>query len=980
MIYYLYNPSTDTDKALNDLGYIIEAGENVVVDSNDISGWMFESSDLQAAINLGAGDSTAGAGDQGLTLHSALPLNNTTVYTTAEALRRLSLSKEASLVQFDNTTAALPNSPTTVQAALEELDSRIDDLGGAQQWKEHVIARVLAISATAPVGPSTGDFYIDTDDDTLYRYDGATWQSIRVANDGDRVIKLDDTAGTFDQEIFAFDSGGGTWSSVGANEDNDAVIVDNDGDGKGALYHYDTSAGSNGDWTKIADIDWGSPTLQSVYDAGSNSVTMTAGDGDVDWNLYDGGAWQVSNPANALNFTISRTTTSLTATGNLSAFNIDTTSGISLDADAASNFTVDGGTLTLSTTTSGNIVVNSVGTVDIDSDSGVSIDDDSGASIAISAAGAITGTTATDEDLTLTASGTGVATLAGGTVTIDSTGLLTMETGADVSWTDGTNVWTPEQTGLRLANYATGGLPALPGVTGNYGAIAFDTTLDRPVVWVTDVDGGGTDGWIDILTSLDSITVTLNEAYEGGAGTIAVPVDQTITMDSGDVTWKLVTAGTNTQENFTISDRDDNVVFNIRETDTGGGSKQQTSAAIATTYDSTTGTGIGVDISDENTAAGGTGGGISLTTSASAGTSGGIVINSGAGVDIDADAASSFTVTAADLTLETATSGNITVSSVGNLTFEVGSSGTLTWSDGTNAWEPEHVGLRLANYATGSLPAVPGNTAYYGAVAFDTSLDRPVVWVSDSDGGGTDGWIDLRTSLDDVTPTMDETYNNFGAAAALVTIDAAESQTTGLEFRLAANTDTFFVSDGTSPITTFVRDTTANAASRLDIGDTAVLGLPNVATSAAPSANVAAGDVFYASDNGLTYFYDGTRSKWLSVQRLALVFSADKSDGNYLYPGGTSNANTSGYQIPADATILSVSVLGASGNATKGMQLTINNNTASPALSFSLSGLSYTNTTANIDVSADDYIGIKSVSTGGRVNDIVAFIEIAYRT
>jgi hypothetical protein len=65
-------------------------------------------------------------------------------------------------------------------------------------------------------------------------------------------------------------------------------------------------------------------------------------------------------------------------------FDVDITGGASIDADSASNFTVDGGTLTLSTTTSGNLIINSSDALDIDADS-VTIDTTAGGSISLDA-------------------------------------------------------------------------------------------------------------------------------------------------------------------------------------------------------------------------------------------------------------------------------------------------------------------------------------------------------------------------------------------------------------------------------------------------------------------------------------------------------------------------------------------------------------------------------------------------------------------
>ena len=64
-------------------------------------------------------------------------------------------------------------------------------------------------------------------------------------------------------------------------------------------------------------------------------------------------------------------------------------SGIELDSDVASNFTVDNANLTLSTTNSGNIIINAFDLVDIDATGGITIDENSGGHIGITTAGQV---------------------------------------------------------------------------------------------------------------------------------------------------------------------------------------------------------------------------------------------------------------------------------------------------------------------------------------------------------------------------------------------------------------------------------------------------------------------------------------------------------------------------------------------------------------------------------------------------------------
>ena len=816
-----------------------------------------------------------------------------------EALKRLSLSKDGDLVMFDNTTANLPGSPETVQEAIDALDGVVDGIAGTQ-WKEHVKYRVRTIAATPPGSPVTNDVYVDTTNnpDEYYKYDGASWNLIGNVSDGDRVIVLDDTGGTYYQRIFDYNATGDSWAAVAENEDNDTVIVNDDGDGNAAMWAFDTALDTgNGAWFKISDVDWGSPDLQSVYDAGDNTVTMSGGGGNVDWDLHDGGSWEVST--GALYMRVARATAALNWTASVSS--------LDFDIAGATSITATGGDLTLETVSSGNVNLTSAGNMDI-------------------------------------------------------------SIGGTLDWNDGTNSWAPQQVGLRLANYATGSLPSPPGLTTHYGAVAFDTTLDRPVVWVSDSDGGGTDGWLQVLLTGDGTGGNLDDAYDNFGATAA-----TVTIDDaegqGSLEWALTPSVGFTIAEFIVSDGT-NDFLTVGSTNAG-----DDYVDIKSIYNNGAGTGTGIDINDNNVQAGGTGGGISMSTTATAGTAGNISLDSEGNVTIEADSASTFNVTGGNLTLSTTTTGDINLTSAAGLTVDLGTN--VSWQTSATVWSPEQIGLRLANYATGSLPSPPGVTANYGAIAFDTTRDAPVVWVTDADGGGTDGWVEIITDQYDFSETLDEAYNNFGNTAPVVNIDAAESQTTGLEWRLAADSDTMFVSDGSVPIVTFTRDATAGASDgRVDVGDTAILGLP--VKAAAPTAGAAAGDLFYNSGDGLTYEYDGTRSKWLTTSKIGLQFGAKKADGQYLLMGGDAQSSNTGFRMPKDGTIVSVTVQTSGGLATKAMEIR-RNGSATPLLSFSMAAGVYTNAAVNVDFTAADYLQVFASATGAKIDDPVALVEIAYR-
>jgi hypothetical protein len=128
-------------------------------------------------------------------------------------------------------------------------------------WGEPVQARVLKIQATPPANPSTYDFYVDTDDNHLYKWDGTAWVDSKLLVEGDRVIALDSTS----ENIFELTTG--VWTDQGQSIDNDAVIVNNDGQELPALYVYEAEYLLA--WVKIADSNFfATNTLDQAYDQG----------------------------------------------------------------------------------------------------------------------------------------------------------------------------------------------------------------------------------------------------------------------------------------------------------------------------------------------------------------------------------------------------------------------------------------------------------------------------------------------------------------------------------------------------------------------------------------------------------------------------------------------------------------------------------------------------------------------------------------
>ena len=130
---------------------------------------------------------------------------------------------------------------------------------GASNWISPVLARIEEISAAGPT-PVDGMFFIDSDDDHLYKRVTGSWVDQGAPVTGDRIINLDSTA------EMVYEWSGSSWDALPDSVDNDAVLVNDDGDGKQAQYVYEFPILG---WVKIADIDYGEPnTFDGAYDEG----------------------------------------------------------------------------------------------------------------------------------------------------------------------------------------------------------------------------------------------------------------------------------------------------------------------------------------------------------------------------------------------------------------------------------------------------------------------------------------------------------------------------------------------------------------------------------------------------------------------------------------------------------------------------------------------------------------------------------------
>jgi hypothetical protein len=235
------NDST-ADVFIEDLGINVPAGDTIDFADQFTYPQISESDDLRAAVGAGelvltgySGDLSAADGTTYLEIVHIYYLEDN-YYSKVELQ-----TPGDSIVDWEN----IANAPPF----------------GDFHWQEPVEARVLKIQSAPPASPSTNDFYVDTDDNHLYKWDGTSWVDSKLLVEGDRVINLDSTS----ENIFELTTG--TWTDQGQSVDNAAVIVNNDGEELPALYIYEAEFLLA--WVRIADAGiFGGNTLDGAYDQG----------------------------------------------------------------------------------------------------------------------------------------------------------------------------------------------------------------------------------------------------------------------------------------------------------------------------------------------------------------------------------------------------------------------------------------------------------------------------------------------------------------------------------------------------------------------------------------------------------------------------------------------------------------------------------------------------------------------------------------
>jgi len=334
-----------------------------------------------------------------------------------------------------------------------------------------------------------------------------------ITLDTSGALSLDSTGTASNLSLTANDAGTATLTIAATNAGAGVADLDIDADGAitvdGASFSVDGTSASNmtvtGGNLTVSTVTSGVLAVTAAgnldMDAGG-AVTLDASGGSISigGNANAHGI-NIGTGAAARTITVGNTTgaTALDVNLGTGGMTVDTQSGgaISLDAvGAASNFSVDGGNLTLSTATSGNLILASAAAVDMDAATDVTVD--AGGLISLDAATSSNFTvTGSGQDLTLAVAGGGAQKLVA-----SSAG-----TGADA---------------VRV-NASAGGID----IDASAGGITVDTT------GVLSLDGGD---FTDLTMSANNAagkTLTI-EAKNAGAGTANIAVKAKSVIQLGD--------------------------------------------------------------------------------------------------------------------------------------------------------------------------------------------------------------------------------------------------------------------------------------------------------------------------------------------------------------------------------------------------------------------------------------------------------------
>lgn len=168
-----------------------------------------------------------------------------------------------------------------------------------------------------------------------------------------------------------------------------------------------------------------------------------------------------------------------------------------------------------------------------------------------------------------------------------------------------------------------------------------------------------------------------------------------------------------------------------------------------------------------------------------------------------------------------------------------------------------------------------------------------------------------------------------------------------------------------------------NGAVKIDTGVATNAPLELTEKNSLPTTGLSSGQL--AVKNGIVFIYDGTRSKWLSITRMFLVFGKSGNTKNqYLYfYAGSLPSNNSGLRLSRSATIVSLSGQ-FDGVDTGTFEIRKNDGVFGITSLTVTSAIGNHDNTINIDLNEGDYLQ-SYFSSNEKIQDPMIIVEIAWR-
>lgn len=775
----------------------------------------------------------------------------------------------------------------------------------------------------------------------------------------------------------------------------------------------------------------GATTLQEAYDAG-NTITTDAGGG----NLIFAGTETVQVTATGgldldTIFDFDGSTFDVQMTGS---------NGFSLDGTASSNVTADSGNLTLSTTTSGTLIMSSVAGATLDSTT-LSIDSTDTTNISMTANNAggktftIGATNAGAGAGNLDINVDDAFTLDAASITQTSTGIFDVDaSGAIQINSSGASIGIGNDAVDQNINIGTAG-----NRTISIGAAAGTTTLDLNAgsggasidsLGVIDLDADGAlslnasganainvgndanTGDINIGTGASARTMIIGNQTSGTS--VEIDAADGIRLD-GDTTvvGNLDVLGTTTSVDSTIVNVADNYMYLNKDYTT----VSALPGGLVVNYLPTA---TNDTVASGGFTAGGGGDATVATTGAATFSTSDIIQISNAnnpqndGVyEVLSHAANVLTIrgpstatvepfTQDDFVTDTTVQGAIRKVSVSVIrvgtdgVWETGNGATtgisytdLATASGTTLNQAYENGSTITTNGTDGDVVIAGtealNITATNGLNLDTIFDFDGtsfdVQMTGGNGFSIDGQNSSNVSLvanTAGTATMTFSATNIGAG------DGAIDMDTDGAFTLDAGTASIDAT-GASNLTVTGADLTLSTATSGDViisgADSALMqGLRYYGASAtAPSTPTPAdGDRYYDTALDMEMRYDGTRSKWLSVEAMYLQFGRNgpTNAGQYYRAiDGRVMSSTTGYTMPHSGTVVALGYTRTDSDATD-FEVVQDGTLVVAVASAATSG---TSTALNSDFTAADVLAVRNESAGNVTDDVVGWVKVRWR-